>query len=166
MIKKILKICVVCFILMFQPLISSADVYMENAGNDLKVCAEAVLEIITLTSRVMDGNDIEAAKMVEPLEEVIDVLTQELKDRHIQRVQAGYCTLELGFIYNDCINNFERVADHCSNIAIAVLESADSYLQPHGYLRAVKQKGQEDYRDCFTRYASKYCESLSSEDTF
>jgi len=140
--------------------------FSEQGGSDLMVCAEAVLEIITLTSHVMEESDIEAAKMVEPLEEVIDVLTQELKTRHIQRVQAGYCTLELGFIYNDCINNFERVADHCSNIAIAVLESVDSYLQPHGYLRAVKQDEQEDYRDCFTRYASKYYERLSSEDAF
>ena len=104
--------------------------------------------------------------MVEPLEEVIDVLTKELKTRHIQRVQAGYCTLELGFIYNDCINNFERVADHCSNIAVAVLESVDSDLQSHDYLRAIKQEDREDYRDCFSRYASKYYGRLSPDDVF
>jgi len=140
--------------------------FSEKGGNDLKVCADAVLEIIDLTSHVMEESDAEAAKMVEPLEEVIDVLTKELKTRHIQRVQAGYCTLELGFIYNDCINNFERVADHCSNIAVAVLESVDSDLQSHDYLRAIKQGDREDYRDCFSRYASKYYGRLSPDDVF
>lgn len=140
--------------------------FSEKGGNDLKVCADAVLEIIDLTSHVMEESDAEAAKMVEPLEEVIDVLTKELKTRHIQRVQAGYCTLELGFIYNDCINNFERVADHCSNIAVAVLESVDSDLQSHDYLRAIKQEDREDYRDCFSHYASKYYGRLSPDDVF
>ena len=140
--------------------------FSEKGGNDLKVCADAVLEIIDLTSHVMEESDAEAAKMVEPLEEVIDVLTKELKTRHIQRVQAGYCTLELGFIYNDCINNFERVADHCSNIAVAVLESVDSDIQSHDYLRAIKQGDREDYRDCFSRYASKYYGRLSPDDVF
>lgn len=140
--------------------------FSEKGGNDLKVCADAVLEIIDLTSHVMEESDAEAAKMVEPLEEVIDVLTKELKTRHIQRVQAGYCTLELGFIYNDCINNFERVADHCSNIAVAVLESVDSDIQSHDYLRAIKQEDREDYRDCFSRYASKYYGRLSPDDVF
>ena len=135
--------------------------FSEQGGNDLKVCADAVLEIVALTSHTMEERDIETAKMVEPLEEVIDVLTRELKSRHIQRVQAGYCTLELGFIYNDCINNLERVADHCSNIAIAVLESVDSSLQAHGYLRAIKREDREDYRKCFTHYANKYYERLS-----
>ena len=136
--------------------------FSEQGGNDLKVCADAVLEIIALTSRVMEESDLEAAKMVEPLEEVIDVLTKELKTRHIQRVQAGNCTLELGFIYNDCINNFERVADHCSNIAVAALEAVDSHLQSHDYLRTIKQAVQEDYLSCLTQYANKYYEQLSS----
>jgi len=140
--------------------------FSEQGSHDLQVCAAAVLEIIDLTSHVMEKRDTESAKMVEPLEDVIDILTRELKTRHIRRVQAGHCTLELGFIYNDCINNFERVADHCSNIAIAVLESADARLQAHDYLRAVKREDREDYRNCFTRYASKYCEQLSSDDGF
>ena len=95
------------------------------------------------------------------MEEVIDVLTKELKTRHIRRVQAGHCTLELGFIYNDCINNFERVANHCSNIAVSVLESADSHLQSHDYLRTIRQADQEDYRNFLTLYANKYYNELS-----
>ena len=138
--------------------------FSERAEKDLMVCADAVLEILSLTSRVMEESDIAAAKMVEPLEEVIDILTKELKVRHIQRVQTGHCTLELGFIYNDCINNFERVADHCSNIAVAVLESVNSQLQPHNYLRAIKQADQEEYRDCLAQYVDKYCSELSAEE--
>lgn len=136
--------------------------FSEQGGKDLEVCADAVLEIIELTGNAMqqDG-DTEMAKTVEPLEEVIDVLTTELKGRHIRRVQAGNCTLELGFVYNDCINNFERVADHCSNIAVAVLESADASLQSHNYLRTIKQTDQEDYRAALTHYADKYYQQLS-----
>jgi len=133
-----------------------------QAECELKICVEAVLEILELTDSAMQGNNIKTAKMVEPLEEVIDALTKELKNRHIQRVQAGCCTLELGFIYNDCINNFERVADHCSNIAVAVLESADSQLQSHDYLRSVKQADHEDYREMLTHYANKYYKALNA----
>jgi len=137
--------------------------FSQEGGRDLGVCADAVLEILALTGRALQENDIETAKAVEPLEEVIDVLTTELKGRHIRRVQAGNCTLELGFVYNDCINNFERVADHCSNIAVAVLEAADSHLQSHSYLRTLKQTDPEDYRGVLTRYADKYYSLLSVE---
>lgn len=135
--------------------------FSEQGGKDLEVCADAVLEIIRLTGRAMQESDTETAKAVEPLEEIIDVLTTELKGRHIRRVQSGHCTLELGFVYNDCINNFERVADHCSNIAVAVLESADASLQSHTYLRTIKQTDQEDYRAALTQYADKYYNRLS-----
>ena len=135
--------------------------FSEEGGKDLYVCAEAVLEIIELTGRALRENDTETARAVEPLEEVVDVLTTELKGRHIRRVQTGNCTLELGFVYNDCINNFERVADHCSNIAVAVLEAADSNLHPHDYLRAVKQSDREDYRAAISFYADKYYSRLA-----
>jgi len=135
--------------------------FSEEGGKDLYVCAEAVLEIIELTGRALRENDTETARAVEPLEEVVDVLTTELKGRHIRRVQTGNCTLELGFVYNDCINNFERVADHCSNIAVAVLEAADSNLHSHDYLRAVKQSDREDYRAAISFYADKYYSRLA-----
>ena len=83
-----------------------------------------------MTYHAIKENDIQSATLVEPLEEVICALSKELKTRHIQRLQAGNCTLELGFIYNDCINNFERVAAHCSNLAVAVLEEAELLLKP------------------------------------
>jgi len=134
--------------------------FSAQAGEELSICMDAVREIVELTQDVLQENDVEKARMVEPLEEVIDALTQELKVRHIQRVQAGQCTLEMGFIFNDCINNFERVADHCSNIAVAVLEAVDAQVQAHDYLRSLKQEAHEDYRQRLNDCAKKYYDAL------
>ena len=136
--------------------------FSEQAAGELQVCIDAVCEIAELTQTALEKNDLATARKVEPLEEVIDALTEELKIRHIQRVQAGNCTLELGFIFNDCINNFERVADHCSNIAVAVLEASDSTLQSHDYLRGIKQNNPEEYRSWLQRYEQKYSELLAA----
>jgi len=138
--------------------------FSPQARRDLQICVEAVLEILELTDRAMRDNDTEAARMVEPLEEVIDGLVEELKDRHIRRVQAGCCTLELGFVYSDCVNNFERVSDHCSNLAVTVLEASDAQLQSHDYLRTIRRAEGEDYRRLITVYAEKYYEALCAMD--
>ncbi|MBE6631799.1 MAG: Na/Pi cotransporter family protein [Ruminococcaceae bacterium] len=135
--------------------------FSEKAEKELKICIDAVLEILSLTEKAMLEEDVESAKRVEPLEEVVDAITQKLKSLHVQRVQMGSCTLELGFIYSDCLNNLERVADHCSNIAVAVLESTDFHLQSHDYLRAIKQSDKAEYRVLFDGYAEKYCGALS-----
>ena len=123
---------------------------------ELKICIDAVLEILDLTQNALQNNDTDIAKMVEPLEETIDVLTKKSKSRHIQRVQAGNCTLELGFIFNDCLHNIERVADHCSNIAVVVLESASSNVHAHDYLRSLKESGNNQYQVLLAGYTSKY----------
>ena len=138
--------------------------FSEQAGKELQICMDAVLEILDLTDKAMREDDPEVAVSVEPLEEVIDILTRELKLRHIQRLQAGCCTLELGFIFNDCLANFERVADHCSNLAIAVLESDNALLQAHDYLRNVKEDDHEDYRRMVSSYAGKYYEQLADSE--
>lgn len=140
--------------------------FSEHAVKELQICSEAVLEIAELTKAALSENDSAKARMVEPLEEVIDALTSELKTRHIQRVQAGQCTLELGFIFNDCINNFERVADHCSNIAVAVLEASDSSVQSHNYLRTIKQNNEDDYRSRLNMCAQKYYDALSALEPY
>jgi len=146
-----------------QELNSKKANFSEAAELEIQVCMDAVTEIIELTQAALAENDTEKARMVEPLEEVIDALTQELKTRHVQRIQNGFCTLELGFVFNDCVNNFERVADHCSNIAVAVLESADDSLQTHGYLRSLKQRNPEEYNRELTRCARKYYEALGEK---
>lgn len=139
--------------------------FSEQAIEELKICAGAVLEILDITQSAMTDNDPHKAGMVEPLEEVIDALTDKMKERHIARLQAGKCTLELGFILNDCIHNFERTADHCSNLAVAVLEAADSQMQSHKYLRTFKQMNREEYGARLAAQVRKYCDALDALDS-
>lgn len=136
--------------------------FSKQAKEELQVCFDAVQEISDLTYAALVENDSSKARMVEPLEEVIDVLTKELKARHIQRVQAGQCTLELGFVFNDCMNNLERVADHCSNIAVALLEEADTHLQSHNYLRTLKAENREEYQRQIDLCSKKYYDALNA----
>ena len=134
--------------------------FSQEAKDQLSVCIEAVLEIADMTRTALLEDNLDIARKVEPLEEIIDTLTEELKVLHIARLQAGACTLELGFVFNDCINNFERVADHCSNIAVAVLETADMDIQAHDYLRGIKQNNEEGFRRWTEYYEEKYCRAL------
>ena len=142
-----------------QELAGKPSSFSIRAQQELHICMDAVTEIAGLTQQVLVSSDLSQAQLVEPLEEVIDMLTRDLKARHIQRLQAGQCTLELGFVFNDCINNFERVADHCSNLAIAVLEETGTQLQPHDYMMSIKS-GDSDYRKHFDECLEKYCGAL------
>ena len=130
--------------------------FSPQAQEELKTCVGAVVEILDLTYKALQENDSDLAKMVEPLEETIDILTKKCKMRHIQRVQGGNCTLELGFIFNDCLHNMERVADHCSNLAVAVLEAASSTVHSHDYLRSIKESGDNQYQVLLAGYSAKY----------
>ena len=142
-----------------QELAQKSSSFSPQAHKELHICMDAVAEIACMTQQVLTEDDLVQARLVEPLEEVIDMLTRDLKTRHIQRLQAGQCTLELGFVFNDCINNFERVADHCSNLAIAVLEETGTQLQPHDYMMSIKS-GDSDYRKHFDQCLEKYCGAL------
>ena len=142
-----------------QELAQKASSFSPQAHRELHICMDAVEEIACMTQQVLTEDDLVQARLVEPLEEVIDMLTRDLKTRHIQRLQAGHCTLELGFVFNDCINNFERVADHCSNLAIAVLEETGTQLQPHDYMMNIKT-GDSGYRERFAACLEKYCGAL------
>ena len=142
-----------------QELAQKSSAFSPQAHKELHICMDAVAEIACMTQQVLTEDDPAQARLVEPLEEVIDMLTRDLKTRHIQRLQAGQCTLELGFVFNDCINNFERVADHCSNLAIAVLEETGTQLQPHDYMMSIKS-GDSDYRKHFDECLEKYCGAL------
>jgi phosphate:Na+ symporter len=142
-----------------QELAQKSSSFSPQAHKELHICMDAVAEIACMTQQVLTEDDLVQARLVEPLEEVIDMLTRDLKTRHIQRLQVGQCTLELGFVFNDCINNFERVADHCSNLAIAVLEETGTQLQPHDYMMSIKS-GDSDYRKHFDECLEKYCGAL------
>lgn len=115
--------------------------FSREATNELAVMESAVSALLEMTVRAFRKNDVELSKRVEPLEEVIDYLTDELQARHIQRLQDNRCTLELGFIFMDVLTSMERVADHCSNIAISILELTHGpALDQHAHLHSLKER--------------------------
>jgi phosphate:Na+ symporter len=138
--------------------------FSEYAENELRLCIKATSEILDLTMKAVRENDIETAKMVEPLEDVVDILTRRMKTQHVQRLQENNCTLELGFVFNECIGNFERVADHCSNIAVSVLELADAHVQAHSYLHTIKKNADDSYHNLFVDYAQKFNIELTEKE--
>ena len=114
---------------------------------------DALEEILSLTLRAFETGDCALAATVEPLEEVIDQTIEEIKLRHIARLQDGRCTIQLGFVLNDLLTNYERISDHCSNLAICVLET-ERDLNPHQYLQDVKTG--EAFTENLKRYLAKY----------
>ena len=130
-------------------------VFSDFAKEELRVIISAVHEIVELTYTAYANNDIRAAKCVEPLEQVIDNLKEKLRTRHIERLQAGGCTIEAGFIWGDLLNNLERVSDHCSNIAGCVIEMAHNSLDLHHYLKSIKE-GKGEFVEDYERYSAAY----------
>ena len=114
--------------------------FSEKALEELKVISKAVVDIVSISYDVFENTNIESAKKVEPLEEIIDELNQELKARHVRRLREGKCTIEQGFILSDITTSLERIADHCSNIAVCILQVAEDSFDTHSYLNAVKRE--------------------------
>lgn len=130
--------------------------FSENATAELKVVTNAIKEILELTEKAFAENDLNLAMMVEPLEEVIDDLLAEIKSRHIARLTGGKCTIELGFVLSDLLTNFERVSDHCSNIAVCLIQISKSVFDAHEYLNEYKSSGSETFTHSFDEYKGKY----------
>ena len=126
-----------------------------DAQEELATLERAVREIGALSLQAFETGDLTAASRVEPLEQVIDTLKDQLRTRQIARLQKGACSLETGFIWTDLLTNFERVADHCSNIAGCVLETQHKSLDLHEYLDGVKQSAPEFRRE-YEAYSRKY----------
>ncbi|MEE0205213.1 MAG: Na/Pi cotransporter family protein [Oscillospiraceae bacterium] len=125
------------------------------AQKELKIMCSAVSEILDLSLKAYETNDVKLAKQVEPLEEVVDTLKEQLRMRHILRLQNGTCTIELGFVWADLLNSLERVADHCSNIAGRVIENANHTIELHAYMENVKL-GDQKFAQMYSDYAKKY----------
>ena len=125
------------------------------AQKELKIMCSAVSEILDLALKAYETNDVKLAKQVEPLEEVVDTLKEQLRMRHILRLQNGTCTIELGFVWADLLNSLERVADHCSNIAGRVIENANHTIELHAYMENVKL-GDRKFAQMYSDYAKKY----------
>lgn len=129
--------------------------FSPDAKRELSVLTDALGEILSTTVTAYTENSPEKAKLVEPLEQVIDGLVSAIKDRHIKRLQNGGCTIEMGFILSDLLNNCERVSDHCSNIAVSVIEINRDAFDTHRYLNSVKY-GSSEFCEVFDEYKLKY----------
>lgn len=135
---------------------SKALVFSQEASHEMLVLCAAVSEILELSFSAFTNEDKNLAYKVEPLEEHIDNLCDEMKLRHVERLQSGYASLSQGFVFNDILTNCERLADHCSNIAIAMIElSADNY-STHGYIIDLKQQRSHDFDKLYAQFSEKY----------
>ena len=135
--------------------------FSAHAQEELGVLELALQDLLHRTIDSFTTNDIKLAGKVEPLEQVIDGLVREIKTRHIARLQAGSCSIEYGFVLDDLLTNYERVADHCSNIAVAMIEVSQDSFDTHAYLSKLKEEDQGFSRR-YEKYRTRY---LFPEDT-
>lgn len=130
--------------------------FSPKAETELDILSSAVREAVDISFDAFKSNNKNEADKVEPLEELIDTLAVELKARHIRRLREGKCTIELGFAHSDILNNLERVADHCSNIAVDVIQSDQSEFDAHEYLDRIKNKDNQQFARDYKAYKEKY----------
>ena len=131
-------------------------VFSDAAAHELAVMEAAVTEIVNIAFSSFIDNDVQAATRVEPLEEIIDGICDEMKSHHVERLQQGVCTLLQGFVFNDLLTNYERVADHCSNIAVAIIEVESESFDTHEYLSSVKEMKNAAFARYYDEYRQKY----------
>ena len=130
--------------------------FSDEARYELEVLRAAVKEITKTTVTAFTEDNLSLARQVEPLRELIGNLCDQLKLRHIDRLQKGICDVEQGFVFNDLLNNMERTADHCSNVAVAMIELEASDFDTHEYQRSVRAKRNADYRKWYDEFEQKY----------
>ena len=130
--------------------------FSESALKDLHVITQAVHDVLDLAVNALIKDDLKLAQMVEPLEQVVDRLKRKIKAGHITRLRQGDCTMELGFILSDLLTNYERVADHCSNIAVCFIEISHDSFETHEYLHQVKDGQESEFKKMYEQYKAKY----------
>lgn len=130
--------------------------FSEKASAELDIFTNAIKDIVNTAIEVFEKEDLELATYVEPLEEVIDNINVELKSRHVRRLREGKCTIELGFVLSDITTNFERVADHCSNIAVCLIQIQENVFDTHEYLEKIKQKDNREFSILYDGYKERY----------
>ena len=138
-----------------QELHEKSRTFSESATYELNVLEKALVEIVDLTVNSFVDEDLETAAKVEPLRELIGILCNDLKLRHIKRLRNGQCDLNTGFAFNDLLTNYERIAAHCSNIAVAILELDSSNFDIHEYTKSVRKLKDETYLTAFEEYEKK-----------
>ncbi len=139
---------------------SEKDVnFSDQAKAELAVLERAIMDVVRKTVQAFESSDLGIAMKIEPQEQVIDSLVREVKSRHVRRLRDGKCTVEYGFVLDDLLTSYERVADHCSNVAAEMIQSAEDKMEIHEYLEALKA-GQLDesvqYRSNYERYSQRY----------
>lgn len=141
-----------------QELMAKENSLSDKAKDELKAMFDATFEIIDLTIKTFDENNPEGLKRIQPYEEVIDLFTETLKIKHINRLAQKDCTAEVGIIFVEIINSIERIADHCNNIAVSVyqLNSTDSEFDAHKYVKKLKNNAEEGYQEYFNEFQNKY----------
>ena len=135
---------------------SKKIVFSEHAQAELTNLSNALMEILSLTMDSFESDNVPMAKQVEPLEQVIDSLIAASKTAHIERLQAGRCTIQTGFVLSDILNNYSRVSDHCSNVAVALIETTQGSFGTHEYLNEVKTGSSRSYQESYEHYLEKY----------
>ena len=131
-------------------------VFSDEAEDELELLTRAIHEIVDITTEAFEKEDVNLAYRVEPLEEMIDLLCDEMKMRHIARIQRGTCTLNHGFVFNDLLTNYERVADHCSNLAVAMIELEGDAFDTHEGLRKLRDEQSMDFQNAYEDYAARF----------
>lgn len=130
--------------------------FTPKAKSEMEIFSNAVKEIVDLSIRAFEAQDVDLAKMIEPLEETIDGINMEVKRRHIRRLRKGKCTIEQGFDLSDISTDFERIADHCSNIAVGLIEVDEDAYDAHEYIEHLKADKGKEFEKAVDFYQRKY----------
>ena len=130
--------------------------FSAKGAEELEVYSRAVRDILNMSIEAFKNDDIQLARQVEPLEEVIDYLNDELKQRHVRRLRSGECSVELGFVLSDITINYERVADHCSNLAVDLLRIHENVFDVHEYLEGLKESKDAAFREAYQKDKAVY----------
>lgn len=130
--------------------------FSDVANKELDTMSRAVKEIVDISTEAFINDDVKLAKKVEPLEQVINNLKYELRERHEKRLEEGDCDFEQGMLFIDIVNSFERIADHCSSLAVSIIELSHGSFQTHSYLKEVKNSDNKSFMKNFEEYLEKY----------
>lgn len=131
-------------------------VFSEKASAELQTYIRALRKIVSMTMQAFNTDDYDLAKHIEPLEDVIDGINSKAKKHHIKRLQKGKCTIALSVPFEDLLTNFERVSDHCSNVAVCMIQTKDDVYDTHEYLDTLKENNTPEFRAMYKEYKEKY----------
>lgn len=130
--------------------------FSDKAVEEMRIYGGAVADILNRSMKAFVENDKRLALTVEPLEEVVDQLNKDVKKRHINRLQKGKCTIELGLLLSDIATNYERVSDHCSNLAVYLIQTEDSNFEAHEYMNSLKSETKKQFDIMLEEYKAQY----------